>query len=272
MTSLNPAYTVGNQIAEQVRTHLEHQPGRRPGRWPSGPSIGWRFPRRRVRAQDYPHAFSGGMRQRVMIAMALSCSPKLLIADEPTTALDVTTQAQIIDLLHGLQREEDMAMIFVTHDLGVIADVADDVVVMYAGQIAEQAAAAQSLRPAPPSLHRGPARFDPPAHAQGRTAPRHSRHGAPPDRLPSGCRFAPRCSYAQEAVRGRARWRWPRRPAAPCRPAGTAAGPAPRRALARCVRLDELVLSGPPPSLVSGRPSRARPRTDRLRRARWSSR
>ena len=148
MTSLNPAYTVGNQIAEQVRTHRH-----------LGKAESWKvavemldrveIPDAAMRARDYPHAFSGGMRQRVMIAMALSCSPKLLIADEPTTALDVTTQAQIVELLHTLQREEDMAMIFVTHDLGVIADVADDVVVMYAGQIVEQTERAPRSSPGP---------------------------------------------------------------------------------------------------------------------------
>ncbi len=137
MTSLNPAYTVGNQIAEQVRTHRHLTKAES---WKVAVEMLERveIPNAATRARDYPHAFSGGMRQRVMIAMALSCSPKLLIADEPTTALDVTTQAQIVELLHTLQSEEDMAMIFVTHDLGVIADVADDVVVMYAGQIVEQ--------------------------------------------------------------------------------------------------------------------------------------
>ena len=147
-----------------------------------------------------------------MIAMALSCSPKLLIADEPTTALDVTTQAQIVELLHGLQREEDMAMIFVTHDLGVIADVADDVVVMYAGQIVEQRTATDLFaRPRHPYtealLHSIP-QLTPrgePLHAIPGMVPR-------PDQFPTGCRFAPRCSYAQDAcaeapVALRAAWR-----------------------------------------------------------------
>ena len=140
------------------------------------------------RAEDYPHAFSGGMRQRVMIAMALSCSPKLLIADEPTTALDVTTQAQIIALLHSLQREEDMAMIFVTHDLGVIADVADDVVVMYAGQIVEHATAVGPLWSTSTPLYRSAPRLNPAAHSEGRSAARDPGHGAAgrpiPGRLP----------------------------------------------------------------------------------------
>ena len=187
MTSLNPAFTVGNQIAEQVRAHRESI-GPMPGRSRSRCSTGWRSPTLRTRAQDYPHAFSGGMRQRVMIAMALSCSPKLLIADEPTTALDVTTQSQIIELLHTLQSEEDMAMIFVTHDLGVIADVADDVVVMYAGQIVEQATATGSLRSSPASLHRSAPRLHPAAHPEGRSAARDPGHGAAsrpvPGRLP----------------------------------------------------------------------------------------
>ena len=198
MTSLNPAFTVGNQIAEQVRTHLGLT---RDDAWKVAVEMLDRveIPRAATRAEDYPHAFSGGMRQRVMIAMALSCSPKLLIADEPTTALDVTTQAQIVELLQSLQREEDMAMIFVTHDLGVIADVADDVAVMYAGQIVEQRAAAELFaRPRHPYtealLHSIP-QLTPrgePLHAIPGMVPR-------PDQFPAGCRFAPRCSYAQEA-------------------------------------------------------------------------
>ena len=198
MTSLNPAYTVGNQIAEQVRAHRGHQSGRRleGRRRDARPG---RDPQAAARAQDYPHAFSGGMRQRVMIAMALSCSPKLLIADEPTTALDVTTQSQIIELLHTLQREEDMAMIFVTHDLGVIADVADDVVVMYAGQIVEQAAAVDLFgRPRHPYTE---ALLDSIPQLTPRGEPLHAIPGMVPraDQFPAGCRFAPRCSYALDA-------------------------------------------------------------------------
>ena len=195
MTSLNPAYTVGNQIAEQVRAHSDISRA-------AAKKIAIEMldrveiPQAGLRAQDYPHAFSGGMRQRVMIAMALSCSPKLLIADEPTTALDVTTQAQIIELLHTLQHEEDMAMIFVTHDLGVISDVADDVAVMYAGQIVEQRSASDLFaRPRHPYtealLHSIP-QLSPkgePLHTIPGMVPR-------PDQFPSGCRFAPRCSHA----------------------------------------------------------------------------
>jgi oligopeptide/dipeptide ABC transporter ATP-binding protein len=226
MTSLNPAFTVGNQIAEQVRTHRQLS---RDESWKVAVEMLDRveIPDAATRARDYPHAFSGGMRQRVMIAMALSCSPRLLIADEPTTALDVTTQAQIVELLHTLQREEQMAMIFVTHDLGVIADVADDVVVMYAGQIVEHTEAA--------------ALFDRPGHpyteALLRSIPQLTPAGEPlhfipgivpsPDQLPVGCRFHPRCSYASD----------------PCRAAPVELMPA-ARGVSRCVRRDELSLAG----------------------------
>ena len=184
-----------------------------------------------------------------MIAMALSCSPKLLIADEPTTALDVTTQAQIIELLHTLQHEEDMAMIFVTHDLGVIADVADDVAVMYAGQIVEQRAASDLFaRPRHPYtealLHSIP-QLSPkgePLHTIPGMVPR-------PDQFPSGCRFAPRCSYALVACTEAP---VPMREGLPGGATASAAGG--NRAavtLARCVRQDELILSGPPTGLDS---------------------
>ena len=179
-----------------------------------------------------------------MIAMALSCSPKLLIADEPTTALDVTTQAQIVELLHGLQREEDMAMIFVTHDLGVIADVADDVAVMYAGQIVEHRDATDLFgRPRHPYtealLHSIP-QLTPrgePLHAIPGMVPR-------PDQFPTGCRFAPRCSYAHEAC---AAAPVPLRGPAVDVSSGDAGGSVPvAGSLARCVRQDELNLSGAP--------------------------
>ena len=198
MTSLNPAFTVGNQIAEQVRAHREIS--RADARKVAIEMLDRvEIPHTATRAEDYPHTFSGGMRQRVMIAMALSCSPKLLIADEPTTALDVTTQAQIVDLLHGLQREEDMAMIFVTHDLGVIADVADDVVVMYAGQIVEQRSATDLF-----ALPRHPyteALLHSIPQLAARGQPLHTIPGMVPrpDQFPTSCRFAPRCTYAEDA-------------------------------------------------------------------------
>jgi peptide/nickel transport system ATP-binding protein len=244
MTSLNPAYTVGNQIAEQVRTHRHLSKAES---WKIAVEMLERveIPRAATRAHDYPHAFSGGMRQRVMIAMALSCSPKLLIADEPTTALDVTTQAQIVELLHTLQKEEDMAMIFVTHDLGVIADVADDVVVMYAGQIVEHTdSTALFSRPRHPYTE-----------ALLNSIPQLTPPGEPlqfipgmvprPDQTPRGCRFSPRCGYATEAC---VTTPIELRPAAVMLDSGADATSDPPDArpatLSRCIRQDELTLSG----------------------------
>ena len=240
MTSLNPAFTVGNQIAEQVRTHRDIS---RDDAWKVAVEMLDRVEISNAagRAQDYPHAFSGGMRQRVMIAMALSCSPKLLIADEPTTALDVTTQSQIIELLHTLQHEEDMAMIFVTHDLGVISDVADDVAVMYAGQIVEDAAVMDLFsRPRHPYTE---ALLDSIPQLTPKGEPLHAIPGMVPraDQFPAGCRFAPRCSYAQEACTvAPVSMREPAR--VDSAPTGRAAVASSAVTLARCVRQDELSL------------------------------
>jgi peptide/nickel transport system ATP-binding protein len=244
MTSLNPAFTVGNQIAEQVRAHSDIS--RAAAKKVAIEMLDRvEIPQAGLRAEDYPHAFSGGMRQRVMIAMALSCSPKLLIADEPTTALDVTTQAQIIELLHTLQREEDMAMIFVTHDLGVIADVADDVAVMYAGQIVEQRAASDLFaRPRHPYtealLHSIP-QLTPrgePLHAIPGMVPR-------PDQFPTGCRFAPRCTYVLDSCTGAPVTM--RGSSQTSGVTGVSMGDGKTAvALARCARQDELQLSSPP--------------------------
>ena len=138
MTSLNPVYRVGDQIVEAIQTHTDM---RRNEAWERAVEmlhvVG--IPSPEDRARDYPHQMSDGMRQRVMIAMALSCNPQLLIADEPTTALDVTIQAQILDLIYQLRDEFDMAVLFITHDLGVVSEVADRVVVMYCGQVVEEA-------------------------------------------------------------------------------------------------------------------------------------
>jgi oligopeptide/dipeptide ABC transporter ATP-binding protein len=196
MTSLNPAYTVGEQIVEGI---LRHQAiDRAAARAKAIEMLRLvRIPAPEQRFDEYPHKLSGGMRQRAMIAMALACGPRLLIADEPTTALDVTIQAQILDLLRRLREETGTAIILITHDLGVIAELADDVVVMYAGQIVERAPvrrlfeAAQhpytiGLLGAIPELDRRRARLA-------------TIEGTVPDlgaELP-GCRFAPRCPFAE---------------------------------------------------------------------------
>ena len=140
MTSLNPVFTIGNQIEEAIELHQDLSPKEVKNKTVEMLKIVG-IPSPEKRANDYPHQLSGGMRQRVMIAMALSCEPELLIADEPTTALDVTIQAQILDLLKKLQDELGMSIMVITHDLGVVAEMADDVVVMYAGKIVEQASA-----------------------------------------------------------------------------------------------------------------------------------
>ena len=138
MTSLNPTFKIGTQITETLHRHFDmSKEAARKRAVELLEEVG--IPRAAERLDDYPHQFSGGMRQRVMIAIALSCNPKLLIADEPTTALDVTIQAQILDLLERLREEHEMAMIIITHDMGVVAETADDIAVMYAGQIVEQA-------------------------------------------------------------------------------------------------------------------------------------
>ena len=201
MTSLNPVYTVGEQIAEVLRRHqdlnrrdamdraiemlrLVHVPA----------------PERRVR--DYPHQLSGGMRQRVMIAMALACSPELLIADEPTTALDVTIQAQILDLLAEMKAEFGMAIMLITHAMGVVAETAQRVAVMYAGRVVEEAPVeelfANSLHPYTQGLIRSIPRLD---RTSGRRRRLEAISGTVPSLLhpPPGCRFAPRCSFASVA-------------------------------------------------------------------------
>ena len=169
MTSLNPTLTIGTQITETIRRHLGvSKADARKRAVELLEEV--RIPNAANRLDDYPHRFSGGMRQRVMIAIALSCNPKLLIADEPTTALDVTVQAQVLDLLEDLRDEHEMSMIIITHDMGVVAEAADDVVVMYAGQIVEQAPVLDLFdRPEHPYT-RGAARRA--AAARGRGHPR----------------------------------------------------------------------------------------------------
>jgi peptide/nickel transport system ATP-binding protein len=198
MTSLNPTWTVGRQIAEGYRLHHEDASQREALVRAREVLELVRLPRPAERLNAYPHQLSGGLRQRVMIAMALVNSPKLLIADEPTTALDVTIQAQILDLIDGLRRDFEMAVILITHDLGVIAARANRVMVMYAGKIAEGAGTEELFgamrHPYTEALFRSIPRFD-----QDRAQALFSIPGVPPDLMtpPPGCRFAPRCRNAQ---------------------------------------------------------------------------
>lgn len=197
MTSLNPVYTVGDQIAEAIVLH-QKKPYRQAMKLAIEMLDLVGIPEPAKRVKNYPHQMSGGMRQRVMIAMALSCGPKLLIADEPTTALDVTIQAQILDLMRKLQREIGMSILFITHDLGVIAEMADRVVVMYAGRAAEEAEVEDIFgKPKMPytmGLLNSIPRVDKAAHRQLRlqVIPGNVPN---PLYLPPGCAFHPRCSY-----------------------------------------------------------------------------
>jgi peptide/nickel transport system ATP-binding protein len=200
MTSLNPAYTVGDQIAETMRRHLGLS--RKDSKKRAVDMLSRvHIPNAARRAKSYPHEFSGGMRQRVMIAMALCCEPTLLIADEPTTALDVTVQAQVLELIKEIQQDMGMAILFITHDLGVVADVCDRVVVMYAGQVVEQAPAVEVFHHPSHPYTDGLLRSMPAMAA--RTGKLHSIAGHPPmvGAFPSGCRFHPRCTFAVDACR-----------------------------------------------------------------------
>ena len=197
LSSLHPYFTVGNQIIEAYRIHndVSKQAARKHAIDLLG-RVG--IPQPSVRVDDHPHQFSGGMRQRAMIAMALSCDPELLIADEPTTALDVTVQAQILDLISDLQSEFGSAVIMITHDLGVVAELSDDILVMYAGRVVEYGSAAQIFgRPSHPytwGLLSSMPRLD-----RERTSRLVPIPGTPPSliRVPPGCPFHPRCRYAQ---------------------------------------------------------------------------
>ena len=201
MTSLNPLFTVGFQIAEAVKTHLKLDDKAAMDRAAQMLDL-VRIPEARRRLNHYPHEFSGGMRQRVMIAIALSCNPKLLIADEPTTALDVTIQAQVLDLMKGLAQEFNTATLLITHDLGVVAGTCDRVAVMYAGRIVETTTTGTLFKsPAHPytqALLNAVPRADTP-----RGAKLAAIGGQPPNlvNLPKGCPFAPRCRKAQARCR-----------------------------------------------------------------------
>ena len=198
MTSLNPVFTVGEQIAEALRLHRKlsrkdaHVAAIEAMREVAIPD-----PARRV--NDYPHQLSGGMRQRVMIAMALACDPKLLIADEPTTALDVTIQAQILELLNELRRNRELAVLLITHDLGVVAEVADRVAVMYTGRIVEESAVeelfARPRHPYTEGLLRSVPKLTSATVAKEERLETIEGTVPSPTELPPGCHFAPRCPY-----------------------------------------------------------------------------
>ena len=200
MTSLNPFMRISKQLMEVTRLHLGHSKGEaREHAIRMLDLVG--IPDAETRIESYPHEFSGGMRQRVMIAMALSCQPELLIADEPTTALDVTIQAQILELIKRLKGETGASVILVTHDLGVVAGMTDHIIVMYAGKVFERAPTSELFEQPGNPYTRGLLRSVPdPVAEQGKL---YQIPGQPPDlaRLPSGCPFAPRCERAQEICR-----------------------------------------------------------------------
>jgi oligopeptide/dipeptide ABC transporter ATP-binding protein len=198
MTSLNPTLKIGTQIMETMQRHLDlsrDEARKRAIELLEEVHI----PNARQRLDDYPHRYSGGMRQRVIIAIALSCNPKLLIADEPTTALDVTVQAGILDLLEELREQHQMSMIIITHDMGVVAEAADDIAVMYAGQIVEETSTEELFdhpeHPYTEALLGALPQLEGEGVRQGRLT---AIPGRPPDLLdpPPACRFAPRCPYA----------------------------------------------------------------------------
>jgi oligopeptide/dipeptide ABC transporter ATP-binding protein len=197
LTSLNPVMTVGRQIVQVLRQHTDlSATAARTRAVELLAEVGIPDPRQRV--MEYAHRMSGGMRQRIVIAIALACNPRLLIADEPTTALDVTVQAQILGLLRHLQDKHEMALILITHNLGVVAEMCDDVAVMYAGRMVEQASVADVLgRPRmryTQALLESVPRLESPSHVRLPVIP-----GQPPNLIapPPGCRFAPRCAHRQ---------------------------------------------------------------------------
>ncbi|WP_433274298.1 ABC transporter ATP-binding protein [Actinosynnema sp. CS-041913] len=229
MTSLNPAFTIGDQIAEVYR---RHKGGRRRAAFARAAEmldlVG--IPDASSRVRDYPHEFSGGMRQRAMIAMALACEPRLLIADEPATALDVTVQAQIVALLERLRDETGCGILFITHDLGLVVELADRVVVMYAGEVVETAAALDLYNAPKHPYTAGLLNAMPQLGTRGTELPTIPGRTPEPWRMPAGCRFSPRCRHVTEQC--------------------VAAEPALRTVEAgrssRCCRTEQLHLAGSP--------------------------
>jgi oligopeptide/dipeptide ABC transporter ATP-binding protein len=195
LTSLNPVFTIGDQIAEQVELHKKVK---KKEAWDRAIEslrlVGIPLPERRVK--QYPHEMSGGMRQRVMIAMALSCEPKLIIADEPTTALDVTIQAQILELLKTIQQRTGSALLLITHDLGVVAEMVDNIIVMYAGQVVEQGTVDQVLITPKDPYTMGLLESNPSVEKRGGRLSVITGTVPNPFNMPPACRFQPRCPYA----------------------------------------------------------------------------
>jgi peptide/nickel transport system ATP-binding protein len=228
MTALDPVYTVGHQVREAIRRH--RKVSRSQGKKEAIEALAAvHIPDPKRRYSEYPHQLSGGMRQRVMIAIAVACRPKLLLADEPTTALDVTTQAQILDLLRELNDTREMAVLIVSHDLGVIADLCQRVVCMYAGQVVEEATLADALeRPEHPYLS-GLLQAMPRVATRGEALESIRGTVPAPGNFPRGCRFAPRCAHAQ-----------------PVCDAPQALVPSRTGGVVRCVRHDDLALPGIP--------------------------
>ena len=203
MTSLNPVYTIGDQVEESIRLHQKNLNGDQAKQKTIDMLKLVGIPAPEKRYDEYPHQLSGGMRQRVMIAIAMSCNPQLLIADEPTTALDVTIQAQILDLMRKIQKEFNAGMVLITHDLGVVAEMCDRVVVMYAGQIVEEADVFELFKNPLHPYTKGLLGSTP---VLGRVRERlEVIPGSVPNLLnpPPGCRFEPRCTLCQGAARER---------------------------------------------------------------------
>ncbi|MGG1659376.1 ABC transporter ATP-binding protein [Brevibacillus sp. NRS-1366] len=200
MTSLNPVYTIGEQLGEQIRLHLRL--GKREARQKAVDMlrvVG--IPRAEEIVKEYPHQLSGGMRQRVMIAMAMSCDPKVLIADEPTTALDVTIQAQILDLMRELKEEKGTSIVFITHDLGVVAEMCDRVLVMYAGQVIEEATVKELFHNPQHPYTKGLIASIPSLDQQQRRLNSIRGTVPHPSAMPTGCRFASRCDHVRDTCK-----------------------------------------------------------------------